>query len=90
MKGNEQMRKDEEMRAQRAEIAEIRSRDETLTPRERDVMKLVITGMLNKQIAGELGIEEGTVKIHRGRVMAKMGVPSVAELVRLCSKIAVD
>ncbi|MCF7848898.1 MAG: response regulator [Kiritimatiellales bacterium] len=84
------LHRDEEARAHRAEIAEIRNREKTLTPRERDVMQLVITGMLNKQIASKLGIEEGTVKIHRGRVMTKMGVPSVAELVALCAKIAAD
>lgn len=84
------LRRDEEVRARRAEIVEIRNREEALTPRERDVMQLVVTGMLNKQIAAELGIEEGTVKIHRGRMMVKMGVPSVAELVGLCSKIAAE
>ena len=56
----------------------------TLTPRERDVAFGVITGMLNKQIAADLGIAEKTVKIHRGHVMEKMGVKSVADLVRLC------
>ncbi len=59
---------------------------DTLTPREFEVMQLVITGMLNKQIAGELGTAEKTVKIHRGRVMQKLGVPSVAELVHLVQK----
>jgi len=84
------LRKDEEVRARRVEITEIRKRKETLTPRERAVKKLVVTGMLNKQIAAELGIEEGTVKVHRHRVMAKMGVPSVAELVKLCLKTPAD
>jgi len=54
-----------------------------LTPREFEVMQLVVTGMLNKQIAGELGIAEKTIKVHRGRVMKKLGIVSVAELVRL-------
>jgi FixJ family two-component response regulator len=81
------LRKDKEERVRRAEIAEIQGRAQALTPREYDVVKRVITGMLNKQIAAELGIEEGTVKIHRGRVMSKMGVTSVAELVALCSKL---
>jgi DNA-binding CsgD family transcriptional regulator len=58
-------------------------RSKSLTPREREVLKLVATGMLNKQIAGELGIAEGTVKQHRGRIMRKLGIISVAELVRL-------
>ena len=57
-----------------------------LTPRERQVMELVINGALNKQIAGELGIAEKTVKIHRGRVMKKMRVESVAQLVRACQQ----
>jgi len=84
------LREDEEVRARRVEIAEIRKRKEMLTPRERAVKKLVVTGMLNKQIAAELGIEEGTVKVHRHRVMDKMGVPSVAELVKLCLKTPTD
>lgn len=59
---------------------------DTLTPREKEVMQWVITGKLNKQIADALGIAEKTVKVHRGRVMEKTGVNSVAELVRLCEK----
>ena len=59
---------------------------DTLTPREFEVMQLVITGMLNKQIAGELGTAEKTVKVHRHRVMQKLGVTSVAELVRLAQR----
>jgi FixJ family two-component response regulator len=57
-----------------------------LTPREFEVMQFVITGMLNKQVADKLGMAEKTVKVHRGRVMQKLGVPSVAELVRLVEK----
>jgi len=57
-----------------------------LSPREREVMECVIRGRLNKQIAADLGISEKTVKVHRGRVMAKMQVGSVAELVRLCEQ----
>ena len=60
-----------------------------LTPREFEVMQLVISGMLNKQVAGELGVGEKTVKVHRGRVMQKLGVNSVAELVRLVEKAVV-
>ena len=60
-----------------------------LTPREFEVMQLVVTGMLNKQIAGELGTAEKTVKVHRGRVMRKLRVNSVAELVRLTEKASV-
>lgn len=82
------LRRNKEASHRRAETEEIRKREQTLTPRERDVMALVITGILNKQIATELGIEEGTVKVHRSRVMTKMGAQSVAELVRLCGQIA--
>jgi RNA polymerase sigma factor (sigma-70 family) len=60
-----------------------------LTPREFEVMELVITGMLNKQIAGELGTAEKTVKVHRHRVMQKLRVTSVAELVRLVQKASI-
>ena len=66
------------------EKAAIRQRAETLTPREFEVMRGVIAGALNKQIAAHLGIAERTVKIHRSRALGKMGVVSVAELVRLC------
>ena len=62
----------------------VRERVAALTRREFEVMRCVLTGALNKQIAAHLGIAEKTVKIHRGRVMSKMGVPSVAELVRMC------
>lgn len=67
----------------RAEASEIRRRLESLTPREREVMEGVVAGRLNKQIGGDLGISEKTVKVHRGRVMEKMGAASIAELVRL-------
>jgi two-component system response regulator FixJ len=70
-------------RRSRAEQAAARARLDTLTPREIDVMRGVIAGLLNKQIAGELGAAEKTIKIHRGRVMEKMGVASVADLVRV-------
>jgi FixJ family two-component response regulator len=70
--------------AETARTEELRSRIATLSPREREVMAWVITGALNKQIAAELGIVEQTVKVHRARVMEKMGVVSVAELVRGC------
>jgi FixJ family two-component response regulator len=71
-------------RAARDERDAIRSRLDTLTAREREVLRYVITGALNKQIAGYMVIAEGTVKVHRGRVMEKLGVQSVADLVRLC------
>ena len=70
-------------RAARAEREAVCARLGALTPRERDVLGQVVTGALNKQIAGVLGIAEGTVKVHRGRVMEKLGAQSVADLVRL-------
>jgi len=73
-------------RADRVEQDEIAGRLATLTVRERQVMQLVLAGRLNKQIAGDLGISEKTVKVHRGRVMAKMGVLQVARLVSLVAR----
>ena len=70
-----------------AHLALIRQRFDCLTEREREVMAWVITGALNKQIAGHLGIVEKTVKVHRARVLEKMGVTSVAELVRRCAAV---
>ena len=81
--------KDAKYRDLRAESSSIREQIKTLTPREHEVMRYVITGMLNKQIAGKLDISEETVKIHRGRVMNKLGIKSVAELVRLCEKTGI-
>ena len=82
--------KEEENRAQREENFSINAYIKTLTPREYEVMSYVITGMLNKQIAAELFISEETVKIHRGRVMQKLGIVSVAELVRLCEQAGIS
>jgi FixJ family two-component response regulator len=75
-----------QQRRRHAETSEAQHLLGLLTPRELQVMQLVVTGMLNKQIAGELGTAEKTVKVHRGRMMRKLNVTSVAELVRLAEK----
>jgi len=80
---------DQAARLQQAEVAELRGRYESLTPREREVMGLVVSGLLNKQVAAELGINEGTVKVHRGQVMQKMQAASLADLVRMSEKLGI-
>ncbi len=72
---------------QRTKMDRLRTRFDTLTPREREVMALVVTGMLNKQIAGQLGTTEKTVKVHRAQVMHKMEADSVAALVRMADML---
>jgi FixJ family two-component response regulator len=74
---------------ERTEIEAMRARLDTLTPREFEVMRCVLVGALNKQIATRLEIAEKTVKVHRGRVMEKLGITSVAELVRFCAAAGV-
>lgn len=80
---------DRAAREQRARAAEVRSRYESLTPREREVMELVISGRPNKQIAGALGTSEVTVKMHRGQVMRKMKADSVVDLLRMAEAIGI-
>jgi FixJ family two-component response regulator len=80
---------DRKAREQRVGIEELRRRVDSLTPREREVLNLVVTGLLNKQIAGELGTSETTVKIHRHQVMEKMGANSLAELVRMSDRLGI-
>jgi FixJ family two-component response regulator len=81
---------DSENRIVSTELALVRARFMSLTPREHEVMTHVIAGRLNKQIAGDLGTVEKTIKVHRGRLMEKMGVRSVAELVRLAEKAGIS
>jgi FixJ family two-component response regulator len=81
--------RDRAARKQRAQINELHSRLNSLTPREREVMGLVVAGLLNKQIAGELGTSETTIKIHRHQVMEKMGAGSLAELVRMADRLGI-
>ena len=82
------LEQDRERRTRKAERAELQQRLDTLTPRERDVFGLIVTGLLNKQVGARLGTTEKTVKVHRSRVMQKMGAHSLAELVRMADKIS--
>ncbi len=78
---------DRAWRQEHAQISSLRERFEQLTSREREVMDLVVTGLINKQIGAQLGLSEVTVKIHRGRVMQKMQASSLADLVRMSDKL---
>jgi FixJ family two-component response regulator len=78
------------LRAKGRDTAEVRNRYNTLTAREREVMELVVSGLLNKQIAAKLGTGEHTVKIHRGRAMDKMNANSLAALIRMADTLKSD
>jgi len=80
------LERDKTRRVQEAEVAKLRERYESLTSREREVLPLVVSGLLNKQIAAEIGTSEPTVKVHRSQLMRKMGAESLAELVRMYEK----
>lgn len=79
--------RDRKRRKKIAEIGVLRARFNELTPRERDVLPLIVAGMLNKQAAAALGISEVTLQIHRGQIMRKMEAPSFADLVRMCERM---
>jgi len=80
---------DRDARRKGAELTELRQRHSSLTPRERDVFPLIVSGLLNKQAAAELGISEVTIQIHRGKIMKKMEAESLAELVRIAGALEI-
>ena len=81
--------RDRGQRRERGEVTEIERRVESLTPREREVLALLVTGKRNKDMGSELGASEKTIKVHRGRVMKKMQAGSVAELVHLAARVGI-
>ena len=86
---NAALAQDRDARRKRAEQADLYQRLSSLTPREREVLPLVVSGLLNKQAAAELGISEITLQIHRGKIMKKMGAESLAELVRMAGTLEI-
>lgn len=85
----EAVERDRQTRHRQVELRELQNRYESLTAREQEVMRKVVSGLLNKQVAAELNITEYTVKIHRGRVMRKMGAESLADLVRMAQSLEI-
>jgi RNA polymerase sigma factor (sigma-70 family) len=81
------LEKDRERRERKKEVSDLKERFNSLTPREQEVISMVVSGMLNKQIADQLGTAENTVKVHRSRAMEKMHAQSVAELVKMIAKL---
>jgi FixJ family two-component response regulator len=84
------LERDRKRREEEKALAKLRAKLETLTPRELEVMTLVTAGLMNKQVAGEIGVSEITVKIHRGHVMRKMGARSLADLVRMAEILRIS
>jgi FixJ family two-component response regulator len=83
------LERDRVRRQRQVETAVLRERFESLTPREREVLPLVVSGLLNKQVAAEVGTTEATVKVHRSQLMRKMGADSLPDLVRMAEKIGI-
>jgi FixJ family two-component response regulator len=83
------LERDRVRRQRQAETATLRERLESLTPREREILPLVVSGLLNKQVAAEIGATEATVKVHRSQLMRKMGASSLADLVRMSEKMGI-
>jgi FixJ family two-component response regulator len=84
------LERDRAQRQREAETAMLRERLESLTPREREVLPLIVSGLLNKQVATQIGTTEATVKVHRSQLMRKMGADSLPELVRMAEKIGIS
>ena len=84
------LERDREQRRSRAELRELEERLSTLTPREREVLPLIVRGLLNKQAAAQLGISEVTLQIHRSRIMQKMKAASLPDLVRMAGRLAIE
>jgi FixJ family two-component response regulator len=83
------LERDRDRRERNSGLAKLKSNFDTLTPREQEVMGLVTAGLMNKQVAGEIGVSEITAKVHRGNIMRKMGAKSLAELVRMADALGV-
>jgi len=83
------LERDRSRRQRQAETAMLRERFESLTPREREILPLLVSGLLNKQIAAEIGTTEATVKVHRSQLMRKMAADSLPDLVRMAEKIGI-